>query len=296
MAQVSVVHPRAASFDRASPWHGLRALYACAMCASRARARAGAVLLLFSLGCAPEREVLSSLPGAGSGNDSGRGTGATAGSQGQGGGGSTGEGCSGDGECLHTTVCVDGECVTCESLLSVCSAECEPPSFMTVSQRNGCPVCSCEPPTSCTKNPDCPLGSVCRQDYCTPCQNVDTSCPACPPGTEPYVVFRNGCTVCECAPSSTCGSDADCPGGMICYAGQACAEGCNDDPLCCRGNLCALPGCGSTELLDCQLVGCPDGAFCQSDCNMPTSCYCDGTTSEWWCQRNCPKSTCASAP
>jgi hypothetical protein len=135
--------------------------------------------------------------------------------------------------------------------------------------------------STCTSHGDCNPGSVCLSNVCQACAAAAMQCPAsCPAGFSMALITRNGCSLCECVPPSTCTGDQDCVANEVCYAGAQCQEGCST-PDCCFGNHCDAAGCGSTTGLNCGAVGCPSGGQCFSVCAEP-ACHCDGTS--WHCQ------------
>jgi hypothetical protein len=135
-------------------------------------------------------------------------------------------------------------------------------------------------PLACSTHRDCVAGDWCQNSICTACSSVTQRCPlSCAAGFAPTAVLRNGCMGCECAPPSTCFADSDCAPGQVCYPGRQCAESCGG-PTCCAGNFCASPGCPSTSVLSCGLVGCEGGGSCSFSC-APTGCTCDGQN--WHC-------------
>lgn len=96
--------------------------------------------------------------------------------------------------------------------------------------------------TTCTSDSDCTSGEEwCEGGLCVTCDNSGPACFIdCPEGTDLYQ--RNGCSPCECKPTSACASDGDCASGEICQAGGECLFWCPDgDPSCCYGNTCTAP-------------------------------------------------------
>ena len=135
--------------------------------------------------------------------------------------------------------------------------------FLTISE--DCASCACRTDADCSGEFWCVAGE-CR------------ACPAVVDCVFPNIVVpRNGCS--WCVPLGECASDAECPAGTICYAGRACTPGCSS-PSCCFGSLCDAPGCGSTEELDCSLVGCADSGTCEVVGRWP-DCACE--SGRWSC-------------
>lgn len=133
----------------------------------------------------------------------------------------------------------------------------------------------CEPCASCSSDLDCGPMAWCVNQRCRPCHRP-------PPGSrcELALFFRNGCPWCVTA--SNCRSDADCGFGKVCYPGQPCAPGCpSSDPACCHGSICGDPGCPPTAGLDCSLVGCPDGSWCDL-VTAGQTCQCS-PAGQWLC-------------
>jgi hypothetical protein len=146
---------------------------------------------------------------------------------------------------------------------------------------------------TCTSHGDCMPGSACVSNVCQACATAGTQCPAtCPTGFSNAVVERNGCSLCECVPPSTCTANQDCAANEVCYPGAQCQEGCST-PDCCFGNHCSAAGCGSTVGLNCGAVGCPAGGTCFSVCAAP-SCTCDGAS--WQCQGDGSAGSSGSCP
>ncbi len=235
-------------------------------------ATAGALLLL-SLGCSPEYELLSSrdaergeTAGAGGAGGSGAG-GALAGGGGESAsGGSTGgtgfseSGSNQGGVGLSGT----GQGGTAQS--------------------------------ACASHGTCGFGMVCSASQCTSCPVGPAACPACDHGFQSIRMSRNGCSICECVPTSACTRDIDCPQGEACYAGAQCQDGCTE-PACCFGNRCSLPGCYGKPIPHCLVAGCAGGAVCLAACQAVT-CACDGVA--WQCAESpssggAPSGTCPQA-
>lgn len=134
---------------------------------------------------------------------------------------------------------------------------------------------SADMPGACTLDTHCPPGSWCLNDSCLPCEPA----PACPSGWQ--TLPRNGCD--WCVPENDCTSDEHCGDGYACYPGQTCLPGCEPgDPACCYGNLCDAVGCGTTEGVDCLLVGCPEDRACVGGDEAP-ACLCDADLGTWLC-------------
>lgn len=135
----------------------------------------------------------------------------------------------------------------------------------------------CEP-CPCALDIDCGPGAWCTDGRCRACAVADTC-------RIPFAfVDRNGCAY--CLPPTKCRDDSDCSAGQRCYSGQTCLPGCaEDDRTCCYGNGCAAPGCGTTAGLDCSLVGCPDGSYCDL-LDLDHECAC--TSSGWRCAAQPP--------
>jgi hypothetical protein len=216
--------------------------------ASFASGLSGCLALLLFLQCVSQQEILgereSSAPSAGAGG-------------------------TGLKDCYAALARgTDGEpCVgsfSCSSVPRACcawSAVCANGSLRLSEECGGC---------ACETDADCPSSSWCVAHECVPC-SILADC------AFPEVgVPRNGCTWCVLL--GECAKDADCRPGTICYAGMACPPGCSS-PSCCFGNLCDAPGCGSTEDVDCSLVGCADSGACQASERPDCAC----TNGRWTC-------------
>jgi hypothetical protein len=156
---------------------------------------------------------------------------------------------------------------TCESAVRDCCnwvARCSQGQLSVVPVCDGC---------ACHNDSECPPASWC----------VNAKCVACPPPVpcqrpRLYPLPRKECTWCITA--SQCHSISDCAPPQICYAGQPCPPGLEGDPGYCHGSICGDFGCGPTTGLDCSVVGCPDGYWCDM-IDGPATCACvDGL---WLC-------------
>jgi hypothetical protein len=197
--------------------------------------------------------------------------------------------CGKDLECPTGELCVKGQCAPCDGTTPTCPS-CDPGSSPATTSLNGCPLCVCVA-TMCKRHADCPAGSVCEKNVCVGCESASASkCPGtCPWSFKQQALKQNGCALCECAPTSTCVSDADCGTGLHCYRGQQCQDGCSDLG-CCFGNFCGLPGCEDPPALGCDVVGCASGT-CSGDVACgPSVCKCDGKA--FVCADNCPDPVC----
>ena len=105
---------------------------------------------------------------------------------------------------------------------------------------------------SCVLDDDCPPRAWCVDGNCIDCPLVPSPCGA--------LISRNGCE--WCVPAWDCNTEIECNPGEQCYSGQTCSPGCNGDSTCCYGNICSIPGCSTTEGLDCAVVGCAPGFYC----------------------------------
>jgi hypothetical protein len=149
---------------------------------------------------------------------------------------------------------------SCESALRDCCkwvARCSLGQLSVVPVCNGC---------ACRNDDDCPPSSWC----------VDAKCVACPPPVpcqKPvlYPLPRKECFWCITA--SKCHSVMDCAPPQVCYPGQPCPPGFEGDPAFCHGSICGDVGCGPTTGLDCSVVGCPDGYWCDM-IDGPATCAC----------------------
>ena len=125
---------------------------------------------------------------------------------------------------------------------------------------------------SCQKDEDCR-----QEEWCT-----DGSCSACAPSVNCAsglaLVRRHGCE--WCVPFWDCNTELECDPGAVCYAGQTCAPACNGDSTCCYGNICSNPGCGTTEGLDCAVVGCAPSFYCDIVVANP---ICSCVKGKWAC-------------
>ena len=184
--------------------------------------------------------------------------------------------CASDSECGEGAVCTpEGVCVAIE-------AECVLDSECDAGEK--CLDYKCVEPQVCDDNLECPPGQLCVRDNPDDdlgvCQG-DTSCPACPAGTE-----CNGNGQCVPIPPGPCEFDFECPDGQQCIdgvcsgsqmcvedfecpQGQQCIDGvcvdqffCQNDFECDFGEICVDGSCV------------PDNGFCQfdSDCDFGQIC------------------------
>jgi hypothetical protein len=209
----------------------------------------GAFAALFLVHCLSEREILGEGEAGGGAGDGAECYEALA-------RGTDGEPCTGSFSCSSTPrPCCTWSAVCANGSLSI---------------SEDCGDCAC------VTDADCPTAFWCVAGECSPCSTaMDCAFPN-------VIVPRNGCP--WCVPLGECATDAECPRDTICYSGRACPAGCTS-PWCCFGNLCREPGCGSTENLDCGLVGCADGNTCEVS-GEPPSCAC--TSGLWTCTGDSP--------
>lgn len=129
--------------------------------------------------------------------------------------------CASDDACMEGQYCASGACAAC-------------------------------PASTCSADPDCPLGSTCEAD------------PAAP----------SACAVQLCV-VATCADDADCPEGALCLEG-ACgpAPACDDEVPCPEDLVCVEGACARPEDLTCaDDEDCPEGTICVLDqCQAPVPC------------------------
>ena len=201
-------------------------------------------------------------------------------------------------KCADHTQCPKGQ--LCQKGLGFCapctaaSCVCPPGTSTNESIVNGCPLCECIGAV-CKQHADCGSGALCVKNTCQTCDKAPGGCPtACPFGFKQQVFMRNGCTVCECAPTNECMRDTDCGSNEHCYTGQQCSDGCKD-PSCCFGNLCAVPGCQDTSKVSCTRVGCASGHCLDSGkCVTPPVCKCLAPSQSWWCDETCSDAQCVA--
>jgi hypothetical protein len=141
---------------------------------------------------------------------------------------------------------------------------------------------ACVPPP-CETDVECPQGELCVGAQCLKCPFTGP----CRSGWSG--VDRNGCF--WCVPSNECEDDSACGEGMQCYAGRTCLPGCPNDPMCCHGNVCGLPGCQSVAGADCSIVGCEQGFVCSGETEV-ASCRCEPTTLLFGCAADAPGNVC----
>jgi hypothetical protein len=239
--------------------------------------------------CSPDLVVLSSASDAGdSGDTQSACTSASCGAD--------SGACVKDIDCAPSWVCVSNVCVPCSAAISACDVKCDPALIPLAVDRNGCTVCTCGPPPECTNNTACKIGERCVGLKCYACGLVDDGCTiACPPGQTRYLTKRNGCPVCECAPTSECLKDSDCKDpGAVCLPGLSCEDSCGSTPSCCHGNRCAAPPCISLDKTPCTFSGCPYGLRCHSTCPA-VSCTCSAAAPVWDCT-SCSADYCSADP
>jgi hypothetical protein len=163
------------------------------------------------------------------------------------------------------------DCLAAERPSAV--ATCGGAAQLVETLRSKCGPATCDGPcVRCIEDADCGPARLCLDGACGACPVLD-DCPAAEAGL--VRLQRNGCELCEAAPSSECNSDADCATGR-CYRGAACTEGC-DRPDCCA-NACAPVGCVEPAPLGC-MAACPPSA--RSPLCRTSRCTCsDG---RWRC-------------
>jgi hypothetical protein len=133
---------------------------------------------------------------------------------------------------------------------------------------------------SCVAHQSCAGTAICRSGFCEACPEPPTSCQGpCGDGFEAVAITRNGCQICECAPTSECTSNSDCQNDERCYPGAQCEDGCSE-PACCRGNRCSAPGCTPAVPPHCLAAGCAGGGTCLAACES-VECECDAGS--WNC-------------
>ncbi|HWA74643.1 MAG TPA: hypothetical protein VG937_20000 [Polyangiaceae bacterium] len=155
---------------------------------------------------------------------------------------------------------------SCEGALRDCCRWIARCSSGVLSLVNDCSACGCR------DDSQCPPQAWCINSQCVPCP-PPVSCR--PPL---FQLVRKDCP--WCITTSNCHADPDCGPNGVCYAGTPCPPGCEGNPACCHGCICGAPGCGPTDGLDCSVVGCPDGYWCDMP-DGPATCACvDGL---WLC-------------
>jgi hypothetical protein len=112
---------------------------------------------------------------------------------------------------------------------------------------------------------------------------------------------RNGCSPCECVPSTGCLSDRECGPDAECVPGDFCLDFCPiGDPSCCFGNACRPTGltCDGPNPAGCRTTGCAPQQICSTDladgCAAST-CFCDPANGSWACTDDCGGGVCMPA-
>jgi len=132
-------------------------------------------------------------------------------------------------------------------------------------------------PIACLEDKDCGPNALCVGEACTACPSLD-ACTSPDPLGLLAKLERNGCTVCEFAPTTECNGPSDC--SDTCYKGARCAAGCVR--LECCANVCEPAGCVAPAPVGCKAV-CEASMGC--DVCVTTACRCDA--GQWVCEAGC---------
>ncbi|CAD5122917.1 DgyrCDS11316 [Dimorphilus gyrociliatus] len=205
-----------------------------------------------------------------------------------------------DVKCPDGQTCIEGSLKNSIPAKCVCPPVCQIfCEYGKVTDKNGCPTCTCNPPppSTCNKNSDCPTNQVC--DVTTKmCGCPDVMCTMfCENGFEQL----NGCNICKCRESMSC-SEKRCGPGEICVEDNIQCETapCNRNPQCKKSETCSKKSdCPTNQVCDeeTKTCGCAKymcEMFCEDGFEQLNGCpICKCRKSESCLDKRCgPGETC----